>query len=100
MQEWGYLSDWASKEKISFSTISCESDRRERREGSVTMGGGLERREGKNDSSAHGRYKDIKLKSTHLMFFQFFAVFLDGESVETIKLVKINASNYLFYFSK
>lgn len=35
MQEWGYLRDTASKEKISFSTINCESDRRKRREGSV-----------------------------------------------------------------
>jgi len=34
MQEWGYLRDWASMEKICFSTINCESDRRKGREGS------------------------------------------------------------------
>lgn len=62
-QEWGYLSDTASMEKISFSTINCESDRRKRREGSGEGRRPWEERERGKGTSAHDRSRDVKLKT-------------------------------------
>ena len=59
MQEWGYLSDPASMEKISSSTINCESDRR-KREGGLSA----HRRKGGHGKgcSAHGSYADSPIQ--------------------------------------